>query len=57
MDRMKCQELALVRMVKMGELVMKKDIFGKTIWHSMPEKKKVRVRDKMPQMELQQGLD
>lgn len=57
MDSMKCQELALVRMVKMGELEKRTNMAGITIWHSMPEKKKVRVRDKMPQMELQQGLD
>ena len=56
MDRMKCQELALVRMVKMGELA-KKEIFGRTIWQSMPEKKKEKKRKVMPQMELQQGFD
>lgn len=56
MDRIKCQELALVRMVKMGELV-KKEIFGRSIWHSMPEKKKEKKRKGMPQMELQQGFD
>ena len=56
MDRMKCQELALVRMVKMGELE-KREILGKTIWHSKPEQKVERKRVGMPQMEIQQGFD
>ena len=43
MDRMKCQELALVRMVKMGELEKRTNMAGITIWHSKPEKKDVKV--------------
>ena len=57
MERTKIQELALVRMVKMGELEKRTNSAGITIWHSMPEKKVERVRDHIPQMELKQGLD
>ena len=59
MDRMKLQELALLRMYRYGEVEV--ETRGKqTILHSKRDKDNktpTTLRDRVPQMELRQGFD
>lgn len=56
MDRMRIQEVALLRMKRYGEVEWREGINGKMILHSVPDAPKPK-RILIPQMEVKHGFD
>lgn len=56
MDRMRIQEVALLRMKRYGEVEWREGINGKMILHSVPDAPKPK-RKHIPQMEVKHGFD